>query len=241
MLGFLLAVLGSAVAWAFFAGGSGDPSTGLTTPPIPTTSIAPPNDATTTTATGGTSTTTPLAGEGRAFVLDPTRTTAIYEIGEVLNRRDNTAVGRTQEVAGQFMVDPSGDVRFSQILINARTFVSDSSNRDRLVRGPVILNSASDEHEFIVFEIVEVVGAIDSLEAGRSASFTITGDLTIKGQTHRVSFEVEATMVDDSTVQGTAVAVVLRSDFGIGIPSVPSVASVDDEVTIRLEFVAVAG
>jgi hypothetical protein len=32
----------------------------------------------------------------------------------------------------------------------------------------------------------------------------------------------------------------LRSDFGIGIPSVPFVADVTDEVFLNLEFVAMA-
>jgi hypothetical protein len=31
---------------------------------------------------------------------------------------------------------------------------------------------------------------------------------------------------------------VLRGDFGIGIPNVPSVADVSEEVLVRLEFVA---
>jgi polyisoprenoid-binding protein YceI len=44
--------------------------------------------------------------------------------------------------------------------------------------------------------------------------------------------------VDDTTVEGTATAEVLRSDFGIGIPNVPSVADVTDEVSLRLEFLA---
>jgi polyisoprenoid-binding protein YceI len=65
--------------------------------------------------------------------------------------------------------------------------------------------------------------------------------MTIKGTTSGVSFDVTATLIDTKTIEGTANSVVLRSDFGIGIPSVPSVANVSDEVVLTLDFVAVAG
>jgi len=241
LLAFLLAVLGSAAAWVFFAGGSGDPSTDLTTPPIAdSTSTTESRDGESTPSVPGETTTTGLEGEGTVYVIDATRTTATYEIDEILNGRDNRVVGQTQQVAGQFVVDPSGAVRFSPILINARTFVTDSSNRDRLVRGPVILNSAEDEFEFITFEVVSLPGLQNEVEVGETVVLTAIGDLTIKGVTRRTTFDLSVTLVDEDTISGEAVAMVSRSDFGIGIPSVPSVAGVDDAVTIRLEFVAVA-
>jgi polyisoprenoid-binding protein YceI len=43
-----------------------------------------------------------------------------------------------------------------------------------------------------------------------------------------------------STIEGSAEGTVLREDFGIGIPSVPGVAEVSEEVLIRLEFVAIS-
>jgi polyisoprenoid-binding protein YceI len=102
----------------------------------------------------------------------------------------------------------------------------------------VILNSASDEFELITFDVTSVDGLSGTLTVGEEVTFTITGDLQIRGTTEPVAFDVTATMADDSTIQGEAVATVLRSDFGIGIPSVPFVADVGDEVVIRLEFVA---
>jgi hypothetical protein len=46
---------------------------------------------------------------------------------------------------------------------------------------------------------------------------------------------------DGSTIEGSVTTIVLRSDFGIGIPSVPGIADVGDEVILSLSFVAVAG
>ncbi|MCK5923661.1 MAG: hypothetical protein KAG66_22195 [Methylococcales bacterium] len=39
-------------------------------------------------------------------------------------------------------------------------------------------------------------------------------------------------------ISGTATAIILRSEFDIQIPSVRSVASVEDEVTLEISFVA---
>ena len=75
---------------------------------------------------------------------------------------------------------------------------------------------------------------------GEEVTFTISGDLTIKGSRKQVSFDVSATLVDQSTIQGIASVVVMREDFGIGIPNAPGVANVGDEVTISFVFVASA-
>jgi polyisoprenoid-binding protein YceI len=71
--------------------------------------------------------------------------------------------------------------------------------------------------------------------------FTITGDLTVKGTTQEVTFDASVTFVDRGTIEGTATAEITRDMFGIGIPSVPSVADVTNEVLIGIEFVALAG
>ncbi len=218
-LGLALAAGGAALAWVFyFAGGSGLPGTDLTTPQIE-------------------------AGDGTVFVIDPTRSTASFELNEVLNGNPNIVVGTTSAVAGQVAVDPLDPtgMRFSQILINARTFQTDSSLRDRQIRGPTILNSARDEFEYITFDVTTFNGPAGPVSVGSIRDLTITGNLTIKGATQPVTFEVTITYVDESTITGTALAMVRRADFGIGIPSVRSVAGVDEEVLISLDFVAVSG
>ncbi|MCI0544141.1 MAG: YceI family protein [Actinobacteria bacterium] len=237
-LGIVVLVVGAGAAWLWFAGGSGEPSTELTTPPLA-------DDSTT---TGGATTpsapeTTVTGGDSTAFVIDPALSTATYEVDEILRGSPNHVAGVTSEVAGQVAFDPGdlGTVRFSEILINARTFETDSSTRDRQVRGPVVLNSASDEFEFISFQPTSVDGLPTTVSVGETVTAQVVGDLTIKGTTQEVTFDLTVTFVDDATISGTATAVVLRSEFGIDIPQVASVAGVDDEVTLTLDFVAVAG
>ena len=213
----VLAIGGAAFAWLWFAGGSGEPSTELTTPTIAD------------------------AAGAQSFVISPGgESVASFEIEEELRGSPNTVIGTTSEVAGQVQVDVSdlNTTQFSDIVINARTFITDSERRDRAIRGPVILNSASDEFEFVTFTPSSVDGLSGSLSPGDTVDFTLAGVLTVKGTTSQVTFDVTATLVDANTIEGTATAVVLRSDFGIGIPSVPSVANVSDEVVLTLDFVA---
>jgi len=230
----LLAVGAAAFAYLFwFAGGSGEPSTELTTPEL--------IDTTSSTEDGGSTTTD---GDSRtSFVIDQTQSTAGFQIDEELQGQPNQVIGLTDQVAGQVNVDPSdlSSAQLSDIVVNARTFVTDSERRDRAIRGPVILDSASDEHELITLEVTSVDGLAGSANVGDTVDFSLIGDLTVKGMTSPVTFAVSVTFVDEDTIQGTATAEVTRSQFGIGIPSVPGVANVADDVLLRLEFVATAG
>jgi polyisoprenoid-binding protein YceI len=226
---------GGGLAYLYFAGGSGEPSTELTTPTI---ASSPTTVASETTAASGSGSNE--ASASQAFVIDATRSTAAFEIDEVLRGSPQRVVGTTSEVAGQIQVDPTdlSTIQFSQIIINARTFETGSGNRDRAIRGPVILNSASDEFEFITFDVTSVEGLTGSLAVGEPLVFTVTGDLMIRDTTTSVTFDVTATPTDPDTIEGSASTTVLRSDYGIGIPNVPGVADVGDEVLIRLDFVA---
>lgn len=227
---------GGLVAWFYLSSGSGEPTTDLTTPTIPGDPV---------TTVGGTAdptgTTLATAG-GTSFVIDPANSIASFEIDEVLRGEPKHVIGTTSELVGQVVVDPAdlSTAQVSQIVINARTFETDSGNRDRAIRGPVILNSADDRFELITFDPVSVDGLEGGAATGDTFDFTVTGDLTIKGTSQPVTFDVSATMVSDQSIEGIAETTVNRSDFGLGIPQAPGVADVSEEVLIRLEFVAVA-
>ncbi len=225
IVAFILAIAGSALAWVWYAGGSGEPSTALTTPTI----VAAPTAET--------------VGTAKTYVIDSSQSFAGFEIDEILRGSPNRVFGETDQVAGQIQIDLAdlSAIQFSQIVINVRTFTTDSERRDRAIRGPIILNSASDEFEFITLDVSPATGLSGSVEPGDVLTFSLTGDLSIKGVTNEVTFDVFATLSDESTIEGSVTATVLRSDYGIGIPTVPGVADVSDEVALDLRFVAVAG
>lgn len=239
--GAVLAVVGVGYLWA--AGGSGEPTTELTTPTLPpatdsaaaTTTDETPADATSTTAAAGSS--------ELAFVIDAQSSEASFELDEELRGSPKHVVGTTSEVAGQVRFDPAdvATAQISEIVINARTFQTDSANRDRAIRGPIVLDSASDEFELITFTPTQIEGLPAKVAAGEAIAFTVTGNLTIRDTSQEAAFDVEATWDGDETLEGRAETVVDRTDFGIGIPNVASVANVSEEVLIALDFVAVRG
>jgi polyisoprenoid-binding protein YceI len=240
----VLAVAGAAFAYLFwFAGGSGEPSTELTTPELAATTST--GSSVESTGVESPSTTNDTVDESPAltFVIDPDQSTARFELDEVLNGSPKHVVGTTDQVAGQVRVDEAdlSSAEFSDIVVNARTLTTDSERRDRAIRGPIVLDSANDAHELITFSVSSVDGLDGSVQIGDTVEFTITGDLTVKGTTQEVTFDASAIFVDLGTIQGTATAEITRDSFGIGIPSVPSVADVTNEVLIGIDFVALAG
>jgi polyisoprenoid-binding protein YceI len=232
----VLAVAGAGLAYVFLAGGSGEPSTDLTTPTIASeTTLGSEDDPASTASTGSVGVV--------VFIIDASQSEASFQIDEVLRGSPNTVKGTTSEVAGQIQFDPAdlSTLEFSQVVINARTFDTGSRLRDRAIRGPIILNSAQDEFELIVLASASANRLDGQANPGDALSFTVTGDLTIQSTTNSVTFDVVAELVDAQTIMGTAEAIVSRAEFGIGIPNVPIVADVGDDVLIRLDFVATSG
>ena len=164
-------------------------------------------------------------------------TEARFSIYEDLRGEPFTVVGATTEVVGRVRVDLSDLSRseMGEILINARTFATDSSNRDRAIRGPIL---AAEQHEFITFRPAEITGLSGAAEAGGEYSFSVAGELTVREVTRPVTFTVVARWTADERLEGLASATVLRSDFGLAVPSVPFVANVGDEIGLELAFTA---
>lgn len=53
-------------------------------------------------------------------------------------------------------------------------------------------------------------------------------------------FDIDVGLVSKERIEVTGAATVLRSDFGLQIPSVPSVSDVDDEILLTVDLVAFA-
>lgn len=155
----------------------------------------------------------------------------MFSITEELRGTPTTVVGVSGIVLGEILYDPSDpdSLRIGTILVNARDFQTDSSNRNRAIRGPIL---DADEFEFIEF----VPTSVEGFDGG-DGSFTVSGDLTIRDRTNPVTFEVTANL-DGEAVAGTANATVDRTSWGLDIPSAPGVANVSEAVTLTLEFVA---
>ena len=266
----VLAVAGFAFVW--FSGGSGEPTTAVTAPPVitasspsttvpaPTTS-APPTGSEqeapeavsttgavtepTTTATASTPVSTVPDGPAEAsevvYRIDSASSSVRFEIDEILNGSPKRVVGVTSEVAGEALIDYTDPTasRLGAVVINVRTLETDSSFRDRATRGP-ILGSARDENEFATFEPTGVEGLPGEITIGETVELVVTGDFTLSGVTRPVVFDIDVVLVDENRIEVTGSATVLRSDFGLQIPSVPGVSDVGDEILLAVDLVAVA-
>ena len=160
-----------------------------------------------------------------------------FELDEDLRGVRTTVVGTTDQVAGQIALDLSdlSTAQVGEIQINARTLATDNNFRNRAIQNEIL---DTGEFELISFVPTAINGLPASATVGQFIEFTIEGELTIRDVTETVTFDVTATAVTETAIQGTATATVLRDTYGLNIPEVPNVANVENEVDLIINFVA---
>jgi polyisoprenoid-binding protein YceI len=180
-----------------------------------------------------------MAASPITFELVPAESEARFLIDEVLRGDPITVVGATDQVAGQFAVDPNdlSSAQAGTIHVNARTLATDNEFRNRAIKNRILL---TDKYEFVTFAPMEVIGLPETGSADESYTFQIVGDLTITDVTRQVTFDVTATATSEARIEGTATTAFPYTDFELFIPDAPAVDTVDDVVRLELEFVAEA-
>jgi polyisoprenoid-binding protein YceI len=227
-LGIVAAFAVGGAVW-FFTQGDAEPTTEVTAPPIATTQTTEAAAAPATTADLQPATPT-------SFVLTG-GSSATFQLDEELRGSPTTVVGTSGIVLGRIEIDPDdlSNPQIGEILVNARDFETDSGLRNRAIRGPIL---DTDEFEFVSFLPSAIEGLEGSASVGDRLTFAVSGDLTIRDVSRSVTFDVTATLTSDRTIEGSATTVIERGAFELGIPSVPTVANVSEEVRLTLDFVA---
>jgi polyisoprenoid-binding protein YceI len=177
------------------------------------------------------------AAEPQVFTISAEQSEVRFELDEDLRAVRITVVGSTNQIAGQIALNPA-DLSTAQvgvIQINARTITTDNNFRNRAIQNDILETTS---YELITFTPTAVNGLPAAAEVGQELTFTIDGQLTIKETTLPITFNVTASLVSDTQISGTASAVVNRTEFGLDIPDVPSVANVEEEVELYIDFVA---
>jgi polyisoprenoid-binding protein YceI len=177
----------------------------------------------------------------QTFTIVPEESEILFLLDEDLMGRRNTVIGRTDQVTGNILVDfdnPSASM-VGPIEINLRTLSTDNEFRNRAMRDQ-ILESNRDEFEFTTFTPTAISGLPEAVEVGDTFTFTLTGDLPIRTTTTSVDWDVEVTVVSETRIEGRATTTITRAEYGLVIPTVPTVANVEEEVDLAIEFVAVA-
>jgi polyisoprenoid-binding protein YceI len=142
-------------------------------------------------------TTTTPKGSGASAVAFPVGIWSItsssvvgYRVNEVLFGQNNVAVGRTHDITGSITLVGT-DVTKAGFSVEMSTVHSDESQRDNQFDGRIMDVSEFPTAKFTLTSPIHL-GSATGLHAGDHISATATGDLTLRGQTHHVTFTVTA-------------------------------------------------
>ena len=162
---------------------------------------------------------------------EPTVSFAGFRVDEVLNSiGDFTAVGRTADVAGSIELSGTALVA-ATVEVTMSTLRTDNSFRDGRIYGA--LNTS--EYPKAIFTLAEPVELPAGMADGEPFSGSAEGDLTIKGVTNRVAFDLQAQLLGDIIVAVGSSDVVF-SDYGVTAPTAPVVVSVEDHGIMEFQL-----
>jgi polyisoprenoid-binding protein YceI len=200
-------------------------------------SLADPT--TTPTATpSATPTATTAASAGAWTVTDKSKATVRVREQLVGVSLPSDAVLTAAGATGSF--EPKGDGTFasgSKISFDLTTLSSDERNRDNFIKQDTLQVRQFPKAEFVP---TKVTGLSLPLATSGTFTFTLTGNMTIRGATKEVTFDVVAKRDgSDLTATATANPSWKFGDFGMTAPSVPfRVVSVTDEIRVAIDLVA---
>ena len=205
-----------------------DALTGSIEAQVSDTTIAPtPSDTTPTPETSPTS-------DGVDFDGDWIPTTASefgYRVEEVLAGVNTTAAGRSNEIEGLLTIDGT-NASVVDITVQIENITSDDSTRDGQFRGRIMNAAEFPTAEFRITEPIE----FGQIPVGdEQVVATAVGELTLRGVTNPVTFEVTA-QTTDGRIGVLGAIPVLFEDYGIDNPSFGVVATEDNGL---VEFVLV--
>jgi polyisoprenoid-binding protein YceI len=239
-----MAILAVAFAGALAACGSStsQPAAAPTAAPAAAapTAVAPADAPTAAAAANAPTAAAPsgASGDARTFTIVPEQTEASYEVQEKFLNRDlpNKAIGKTNAVTGDLQVSTAGkpNGKVTNITVDLSKLTSDESRRDNRIRTQWL---ESNKYPLATFVSTDAQGIPESYTEGQDVTFKLTGDMTIRDVTKPVTFDVTGKLVGD-TITGTATSQILMKDFGFDPPNVAGMLTVDDGVTVTINFTA---
>jgi polyisoprenoid-binding protein YceI len=154
-----------------------------------------------------------------------------YRVKEILFGVDTEAVGRTNQITGSFTIEGT-QVTDGDFVVDVATITSPESRRDGQFRGRIMSTDEFPTATFVLTAPIEL--GVESAE-GAEVETTATGDLTLRGVTNSVTFDVTARQADGKIGVLGNIPVVF-ADYSIGNPSTGGISTEDHGL---LEFVLV--
>ena len=217
---YIVAVIGALMVAA--CGGSATVSVASATP------TATPTDSATAAAASGAAWT----------VTDKSKATIRVREQLVGVSLPSDAVLTASGAKGSFTLNADGTFASgSKITFDLTTLASDERDRDNFIKNDTLQVRQFPTAEFVP---TKTSGLTVPLATSGTFTFTLTGNMTIKGKTKEVTFDVTAKRDgSDLTATATADPSWKFGDFGMTAPSVPfRVLSVTDEIRAAIDIVA---
>jgi polyisoprenoid-binding protein YceI len=125
----------------------------------------------------------------------------------------------------------------SKISFDLTTLTSDNRNRDDFIERDTLQTRQFPRAEFVP---TKTTGLTLPMPGSGDFTFKLTGQMTIKGKTKEVTFDVHAKRTgNELTATATAAPTWKFGDFGMTAPSVPfRVVSIVDELRVVVDLVA---
>lgn len=159
-------------------------------------------------------------------------TSAGFTFNEVLPGERRTTSASTQGVTGYATIE-AGTLTAGEITVDMTHLTSDSDVRDENVRRKILDTDKFPEAKFVVTEPVDVSGVPDN---GTVGNIELTGDMTIHGETQRVTGDFEVARSGDRLVVGGTIPI-NREEFGVKSPELVAAKIAEDgEVNVRLNM-----
>lgn len=154
-----------------------------------------------------------------------------YRIKEILFGVDTEGVGRTNQITGSLMIDGT-QVTEAEFVVDVASISSDDSRRDGQFRGRIM---STDEFPEAVFTLTEPIELGTEAVEGATVDTTATGELTLRGVTNPVTFDVSARL-ENGRIGVLGDIPVVFADYSIANPSTGGITTEDNGL---LEFVLV--
>ena len=182
-----------------------------------------------------------VAAGATRWTLDPAGSEARFKAREQLAGHDlpNDAIGKTKAIQGSMVIDKQGAISADQskFEVDLNTLTSDQSRRDNFIKRST-LDTA--QYPTAVFVPTGVTGLPASIPDSGNGTFQVTGNMTIHGVTKPVTWDVTAKK-SGNQLTGTASTVIKLVDYGMTPPKVPVVLSIEDNITLEVDFTMAQG
>ena len=173
------------------------------------------------------------------FTVDSSSTTTV-RVREVLAqiRAPGDAVLTAKGMKGSFTLNGDGTFAAgSKITTDLTTLRSDQGQRDSFIKDNTLETRRFPTAEFVPEKLT---GATLPLPLSGDMKLTVAGKMTVHGKTKDVTFAVTAKR-DGAKLTATARAEPSWkfADFGMSVPRVASVLSIEDDIRVEIALVAV--